>query len=224
MVCPTLRSADEILIQLLLDSKLMLFDADHGDGPPENVSVAKDVGHLVEERLLLKVNKVAVPHLLRDFNLDRVATLALLQVVDEAPVLLDQVQLVAEKAEAEGADKNRNCRSRRRDYDVDRKLDIVALTDGSIRVPVAPDTLDAFSEVCNDRVQAVQAKIQHEHQEDLKVALANTVVDPAAMMIHAQNAATAFTAVVGARRLDTLALLALLHELFVQVVKLVFRY
>jgi len=75
-------------------------------------------------------------------------------------------------------------------------------------------------EVAHHCVQAVDAEVEHEDEEDLEVALPNAIVHPAAMMIHAQDAAATLTAVVGARRLHALTLLADFHEFVLKVLNL----
>ena len=61
-------------------------------------------GQLVKVALLLKLDQVVVLELAGQLQLNIEVTFALLQVVDEAAVLLDQVQLVAQQARHEEED------------------------------------------------------------------------------------------------------------------------
>lgn len=80
--------------------------------------------------------------------------------------------------------------------------------------------LDAFCEVNNQRVEALRGQVEDEDEEDSQVALPDAIVNPAAMVVHSEHAAPAFTAMVRTRRLDTLALKAESHELLLQVLDL----
>ena len=91
----------------------------------------------------------------------------------------------------------------------------------TIRVSAANQTLNACVEVYNDSVEALNAEVEDEVEEYFQVALAHAIVHPSAMMIHPEHTATAFAAVMCARRLDALALEAVAHELLLQVLHLV---
>ena len=66
----------------------------HRDEPPKDISVAKDICQSVEESLLLRFDQIFVLQLLCKHYLDAKVILALLQVIDIAPILPYQMQLI----------------------------------------------------------------------------------------------------------------------------------
>ena len=66
----------------------------------------------------------------------------------------------------------------------------------------------------------MHGQVEDEDEEDFKVALPDAIVNPAAMVVHSEHAASAFTAMVRTWRLDTLALKAESHELLLKVLDL----
>ena len=77
-----------------------------------------------------------------------------------------------------------------------------------------------MDEVHDDRVEALQGQIEDEDEEDFQVALTHAIVNPAAVVVHSEHTAPAFTAMVRTWRLDTLALEAESHELLLKVLDL----
>lgn len=99
-------SADEMLTKFVFNLELLFVKSVDRDQPPEDVFVTKDILESVKVSLLLKFYQVIVFELCRELKLDSEIVPALLQVVDIAPVLLNQVQLVYEKTEAECSNHN----------------------------------------------------------------------------------------------------------------------
>ena len=94
-------SADVVLCELLLDRSQVCLEPPYRYEPPEYIPVSHNFRQLVKVALLLKLDQVVVLELAGQLQLNIEVTFALLQVVDEAAVLLDQVQLVAQQARHE---------------------------------------------------------------------------------------------------------------------------
>lgn len=74
-----------------------------------------------------------------------------------------------------------------------------------------------------DRGDTDDGHVKEEENEVLQISLPDAVGDPAAVMVHAEDATPARAAVMGARRLHALTSVTVVHELCLQVVDLVFR-
>ena len=70
-----------------------------------------------------------------------------------------------------------------------------------------------MTKVLYDQVETVKAQVEDKEDELLQVALSYTVCDPPAMVVHSEDATTAFTTVMGPWRLDTITVTTMVHVL-----------
>ena len=87
-----------MLIKLVFNLQLIFIKSIDGQKPPKHISVTKYVLQSIKVRFFLTIDQIIVFQFGCKLQLNSKVVLAFLQIVDKAPVLLDVVQLVSEKA------------------------------------------------------------------------------------------------------------------------------